>query len=120
MSFVCNNPAQYDGQIVGSGQCVAFVQACSGAFQTTRWKEGVKVRGSRVTTGTAIATFKDGRYPSDPTGNHAAIYVNQNEMGITVWDQWVGQPVHKRVIRFRGGEGSASNDGDSFSVIESD
>lgn len=37
---------------------------------------------------------------------------------MTVWDQWKGQPVHQRSIRFRGGQGSASNDGDAYSVIE--
>jgi hypothetical protein len=39
-----------------------------------------------------------------------------------VYDQWLGQPVHKRLIRFEGGRGSGkgskSNDGKRFAVIE--
>jgi hypothetical protein len=82
-------------------------------------KEGEKVRGADIPKGTAIATFINGVYPSLPHGNHAAIYVEQNADGLVVWDQWVGQPVHKRLIQFRGGEGpNLSNDGDAFSVIE--
>ena len=42
--------------------------------------------------------------------------------GIWVYDQWQGQPVHKRLIRFEGGSGakwgSKSNDGGRFAVIE--
>jgi hypothetical protein len=42
--------------------------------------------------------------------------------GIWVYDQWLGQPVHKRLIRFEGGSGgkwgSKSNDGTRFAVIE--
>jgi hypothetical protein len=50
------------------------------------WKEGEKVKGAAIQTGTAIATFIDGEYPSHPTGNHAAIYVEQNASGLVVWD----------------------------------
>lgn len=73
-----------------------------------------------IARGTAIATFVDGKYLSHKTGNHAAIYVSQDETGITVYDQWVKQTdgVKKRVIRWKGGVGSPSNDGDAFSVIE--
>jgi hypothetical protein len=44
-----------------------------------------------------------------------------DERDISVYDQWKGQPVHKRLIRFEGGSGSArgskSNDGKRFAVI---
>jgi hypothetical protein len=50
--------------------------------------------------------------------SHAAIYISQDDEGIRVWDQWVGQPVHERLIRFRGKTGNAVNDGDAFHVIE--
>ena len=71
------------------------------------------------TKGTAIATFVNGKYPNQPTGNHAAIYVSQDGGGLWVYDQWAAQGmVKKRYIRFKGGVGSASNDGDAFSVIE--
>lgn len=117
MPFICANPESYAGRIIGDGQCVAFVKAASGAPNSSIWSEGDKVRGSELTLGTAIATFTAGRYPSNAQGNHAAIYVEQSSEGIVVWDQWNGQPVHKRTIRFRDGQGSASNDGDRYSVI---
>jgi len=37
---------------------------------------------------------------------------------LLVLDQWIGQPVHQRVLLFRAGEGDAANDGDAFYVIE--
>lgn len=118
MAFIAPDPEKYNGKIVDDGQCVAFVKEASGAPQTSLWKEGEQVRGANIPTGTAIATFIDGVYPSHAHGNHASIYVSQNDEGLVVWDQWVGQPVHKRTIHFKGGVGSPSNDGDAFSVIE--
>lgn len=118
MAFIASDPENYEGQVVGDGQCVAFVKDASGAPRTSLWKEGEKVKGAQIDKGTAIATFIEGVYPSLDTGNHAAIYVEQNADGLVVWDQWTGQPVHKRTIYFRGGTGKLSNDGDAFSVIE--
>jgi len=117
-TFICSNPKDYGGKEVGDGQCVAFVQMAAGAPRTSDWKQGKKVRGNEIPLGTAIATFKDGKYSNNATGNHAAIYDGQDKEGIWVWDQWKGQPVHRRHIKFRGGKGSSSNDGDAFSVIE--
>lgn len=94
---------------------------CSGRFwcapvvELDRRGEGT---GANVAVGTIIATFIDGVYPNNASGNHAAVYVSQDAHGLTVWDQWTGQPVHKRVIHFRGGQGSMSNDGDAFWVVE--
>ena len=67
----------------------------------------------------AIATLTDSGYANRPTGNHAAIFDGYaaDGSGFYVWDQWRGQPVHRRLIRYRGGKGSPSNDGDQFSVI---
>jgi hypothetical protein len=123
MPFIAPDPEKYEGKSVGDGQCVAFVKEASGAPQTSRWKEGERVRGAAgILTGTAIATFINGRYPSHRHGNHAAIYVEQNADGLVVWDQWVHDhqkhPVSKRLISFKGGVGSPSDDGDAFSVIE--
>lgn len=119
MAYICSNPESYDGKLVGTGQCVAFVQECTNAPNTSLWKEGKKVKGAILDKGTAIATFVDGKYPNNSTGNHAAIYVEQEAAGIWVYDQWVKQGmVKKRLIRFKGGVGSPSNDGDAFSVID--
>lgn len=115
MSYLAKDPESYKDKIVGDGHCVAFVKAASGAPETSKWKEGTKVKGEKIAPGTAIATFVGGVYPNAGTGNHAAIYVSQDDKGVTVWDQWKGQPVHKRVMKFTGTGGS--NDGDAFSVI---
>jgi hypothetical protein len=42
----------------------------------------MQVRGASITSGTAIATFPNGKY-----SGHAAIYVGQDSNGIQVWDQ---------------------------------
>ena len=119
MPYICKNPESYEGEVIGTGQCVAFVQRCAKAPVTSSWKEGEKVKGSTtIQKGTAIATFTDGKYPNKGTGNHAAIYLSQSDAGIWVYDQWYGHPVEKRLIRFRGGSGSPSNDGDAFSIVE--
>jgi len=120
MAYVCKNPEEYDGKKVGNGQCVIFVQTCTNAPSTSLWKKGEKVRDKTLDKGTAVATFdENGKYPNKPHGNHAAIYLSQNAIGILVYDQWVAQgAVKERRIRFKGGKGSASNDGDAFSVIE--
>ena len=117
-SFLGSNPESYKGKAVGDGQCVAFVRECAKATATDTWKEGKKVRGNTIAKGTVIATFKDGKYPNAGTGNHAAIYESQTKDGIYVWDQWKGHSVARRLIRFKGGKGSPSNDGDAFSVVE--
>ncbi len=107
---------------VGSHECVALVQHFAKAPTTMHWKEGEKVRGAKsLRPGTAIATFSSGKYGNRRTGNHAALYLSQNDHGIWVIEQFRnikdGQ-IAKRYIPFRDGEGSASNDGDAYSVIE--
>ena len=121
--YIATRPEAFDGRVVGAGHCVDFVKAATGAPRTVEWHEGPEVRGNpHVAPGTAIATFEsDGSYRSQ-SGNHAAIYLHQDERGIWVYDQWQGQPVHKRLIRFDGGSGakwgSKSNDGRRFAVIQ--
>jgi len=116
-------PETYLGQVVGNGHCVPFVQAVARLPRTAEWRPGPLVRGNRRgPPGTPIATFeKDGTYTSR-SGNHAAIYISQDQTGLWVYDQWRGQPVHKRLIRFEGGlgksSGSKSNDGTRYRVIE--
>jgi hypothetical protein len=123
MAYIATDPDSYQNTVVGSGQCVAFVQQASGAPLTSGWNQGSKVRGDlALPAGTAIATFdSSGRYTNSTDGtSHAAIYVGQNEIGLQVWDQWKGQPVHQRTIRFQGGAVGVKpvNDGDAFYVID--
>jgi hypothetical protein len=121
--YVASRPEAFEDRVVGSGHCVDFVKAAAGAPRTDAWQEGAEVYGNpHVAPGTAIATFdSDGSYTSE-SGNHAAIYLYQDDSGLWVYDQWQGQPVHKRLIRFEGGSGSTwgskSNDGTRFAVIE--
>jgi hypothetical protein len=121
--YIAARPEAFEGRVVAAGHCVDFVKAAAGVPRTTAWQEGAAVRGNpQIARGTAIATFEsDGSYTSE-SGNHAAIYLYQDDRGIWVYDQWRGQPVHKRLIRFEGGSGgkwgSKSNDGRRFAVIE--
>jgi hypothetical protein len=121
--YIAARPEAFEGGVIGAGHCVDFVKAAAGAPPTNAWQGGAAVRGNpHIARGTAIATFEaDGSYTSE-TGNHAAIYLYQDARGIWVYDQWQGQPVHKRLISFEGGsgakQGSKSNDGRRFAVIE--
>jgi hypothetical protein len=121
--YIASRPETFEGRVVGAGHCVDFVKASAGVPQTAAWQEGAEVYGNpHIPPGTAIATFEsDGSYTSE-SGNHAAIYLYQDDRGIWVYDQWQGQPVQKRLIRFEGGSGSMwgskSNDGTRFVVIE--
>jgi hypothetical protein len=122
MPLIAKAPGAYAGQAVGSGHCVAFVQAAAGVPNTARWRRGIKVKGSDSRPGTAIATFShDGRYENKTDGSsHAAILIAEQPGGLQVWDQWRGHLVQQRVIRYKGGQGTANNDGDMFHVIESE
>jgi hypothetical protein len=100
------------------GQCVSYVTTVCPSIPvaTSKWKKGAKVKGNtNIVEGTAIATFNsNGKYHG-----HAAIYVSQDKIGVTVWDQWVtkkGKAIGGRVLRW-GGTG-VSNDGEGFYVIE--
>jgi|tagenome__1003787_1003787.scaffolds.fasta_scaffold20740791_1 hypothetical protein len=121
-SFLAENPEAYLGRVVDNGHCVKFVQAAAAVPRTVEWRPGALVRGNKsIPPGTAIATFEpNGTYTAE-TGNHAAIYISQDETGIRVYDQWRGQPVHERLIRFTGGQGTEkggkSNNANLYSVI---
>ncbi len=122
--YLTNQPEVWETQIafLGNGHCVPLVQAATGVPVTTIWRKGPGVRGNyNIPRGTAIATFNAAaRYPNLETGNHAALFVELNLDGIVVVDQWQARtPARpgRRLIRFRGGADSPSDDGDQFSVI---
>ena len=120
MAYIAANLSHQNmHRAVGSGQCVALVQAWAGAPNTSHWHPGVHVKGNGalISRGTVIATFVNGVYPNHAHGNHAAIFLDEVPgVGIRVIDQWLGQNPHERVIRY-GGHGG-SNDGDGFYVVE--
>lgn len=120
MPFVASRHEHLSGQTIGTGHCVPFVREVTGAPHTSQWRRGAKVRGSDLAPGTAIATFDSrGQYANATNGSsHAAVLIAIAADGILVADQWVGQPVHRRVIPYRGGSGPPVNDGDAYHAIE--
>jgi hypothetical protein len=108
------------GSVIGNGHCVALVRECAPLPPTRAWRRGDPVRNSNCAAGTVIATFDaDGTYGNHVDGrSHAAILLRENTDGLLVIDQWLGQPVHQRVIRYRNGSGDAVNDGDRYHVVE--
>lgn len=127
MPYVSNNYARNDkapidkdtwvGQSPYYGQCVSYVKfVTTGLPQTSLWKKGAKVKGSKdILAGTVIATFD----AKDHYSGHTAIYESQTDAGINVVDQWItppARPIHRRTLRF-GAHGN-SNNGDNFFVVE--
>ena len=107
----------------GNAECAVFVQQATGAPVTSQWARGIQVKtasSTEIPRGTAIATFDSGgHYPTDTSGKHAAIYLSHDKDQILVLDQWKSQAeVKQRSIWFNRPEGSRSNNGDMFYVIE--
>lgn len=120
MSYIVKVPDDLIGTVVGTGHCVSLVQSLGGLPHTSLWRRGAKVRGMALARGTVIATFgPDGRYENKTDGSsHAAVLEGEEDVGLAVIDQWHGQSVHRRIIRFKDGAGPAVNDGDRFHVVE--
>lgn len=115
--------------LVGGGDCVDLVKAYAPGLRTaltSQWRAGEKVtRATNLKRGTAIATFVDGKYPSRPSGQHAAFFLKQAGAAIWVMDQWKNdakKPVVSKRVIYPGGpvsaERSLSNNADAFYVIE--
>jgi hypothetical protein len=120
--WLCTNPQAYQGRVVGNGHCVAYVREATGLGHTSTWRRGARARDGGLPIGTAVATFDaGGKYENDTTGrSHTGILISADPVGLQVWDQWVGQVVHLRMIHFRGGSGQPVNDGDAFYAIETE
>lgn len=119
---VASGYSQYLGTTVGSGQCVALLQAADPSVGLTEtWAKGDAVQGNTsLQPGTAIATFgPNGNYTNSLDGSsHAAIYLGQNAEGIQVQDQWVGQVAHVRTIPWTNAySAKAANNASSFYVV---
>jgi hypothetical protein len=75
------NP-QLMGQVVGNGQCAVFVQNVApecGLTNTWRPASSQNIFDNPPPPGAAIATLDKGGYANQPTGNHAAIYLDQGQ-----------------------------------------
>jgi hypothetical protein len=114
--LICQSASNYKDRVIGDGHCVSLIKRCSGAPPTSLWRAGTQVLASNLQPGTVIATFIDNRYPNH-TGHHAAIYIRHDDNGIWVWDQWVGKPVHRRLIRTRTDNASAGNTAQAYRVV---
>lgn len=129
-------------QKVDTGECARLVQMYTPRLgHTSTWKPGERVidileRGGKIESGTAIATFVKGRYPT-AGHRHAAFYegpvrsVTGSIMGIILLDQWnpkpgePARPLIKRRSVYRKGkmrsDGSfplISDNAEAFYVIE--
>src|ERR1700743_2207043 len=107
MPYVYPEVDDLDGHdLVEASQCVVLVQAFAGAPRTSDWKQGVPVRGKLLLAkGTAIAAFADRVYKSRPHGNHAALYLRQDQGRIWVMDQWANSTkleVSRHCLQFKG------------------
>ncbi|MBB3117857.1 BPSL0067 family protein [Pseudoduganella violacea] len=135
MSFVYPQVSALEGKPkVGTTQCVALLQSYAGVPNHRAWRAGTEVLGNKnIRTGTAIATFVKGHYPSKPSGNHAALFLRHGVNGFWVMDQWKDdrppginkKPRISSRIRSRGlaqsRNGSwpdASNNADAYQIIE--
>jgi hypothetical protein len=116
---------KYDGLRLGEGklqgECAAgvqyvFITAGKPLGLTKTWKQGKKVRGGNIKPGTAIASFRNGKYQQD----HAAIFIKETEKGLWVWDQYntPKKAWGKRLLSFSAGENDHSNNGNLFYTIE--
>ncbi|MEE9390876.1 MAG: BPSL0067 family protein [Planctomycetota bacterium] len=115
--------AKYKDKVLGyapyKGECAAglqlvFSEAGKPLGLTSTWKKGKQVKGNSIPAGTAIASFKNGRY-----WKHAGVLIRETPSGLLVWDQWAGQPWHQRTLRFKEGNTSdGSNNGNLFFVID--
>jgi hypothetical protein len=119
--------ASFEGQVlsddegwnVNKGECATGVQyvffkAGNPLGKTSTWKQGVQVKGNNVPPGTAIASFRNGKYAQD----HAAILIRETKEGLEVWDQYKhpAKPWSKRTLRFSN-DNDRSNNGKLFYVI---
>ena len=120
-----------DKPLQGNGSSVALVKLYAPGLKgisTPNWEPGVKVVGSTgLAPGTAIATFVNGKYPRQKTGNHAAFFLAYAGASIWVVDQWPDDKhrdkVEKRLIHHRnpmpnGTYAEPSNSAGAYSVIE--
>ena len=128
LSYEAERPELFLGLSVGTGQCVALVEAAAHAPLDRAWRRGERVKGnSALPRGTAIATFDpDGRYGNHTDGrSHAALYLDQDGDGIRVIDQWIEhQPrgtwrrrASERTIGFGETHAAPVDNGDDYYVI---
>lgn len=108
----------------GRTECVQLLKTLMDAPRTPLWKEGRKLEShwAALPPGTAIATFKKGRYPQKGKGRgskHAAIFLRASEAGIWVLDQFAGRhAAEERFIPWHNPrDKSPSNNAAAYSTV---
>lgn len=131
---------------VADGECARLVQHyLAGVGLTSRWRAGENVMevlasGRQIAPGTAIATFVNGRYPSQGQ-RHAAFFLGANTscahgpkdqrckiLSIRMMDQWNANPgsrtakdkISSRDVRIYGKDAAwpISDNASMFYIIE--
>jgi hypothetical protein len=118
---------KFDGKVLSDdegwnknkGECATgiqyvFYKAGTPLGLTSTWRQGIQVKGNKIPAGTAIATFKNGKYAN----YHAAIFIRETKDGLEVWDQFntPPKPWGKRTLYFKKNN-DHSNNGNLFYVI---
>lgn len=130
-AYVAKNIDQLKQSWVGgphvgeSRECVALVkQAIPEIGRAANWRHGTKIDGYNdppLEPGTALATFKDGKYQNDPTGNHSGIFLrydrDNGRDGFWLLEQMRGQPPHERFIRFSALNQYPTSQAQNYSVV---
>lgn len=128
MPFIMPNARSLQGHpLIGTGDCVELIKqlvpGLIGHSAHLEWRAGKRVLDTEdLPVGTAIATFVNGRYPNNNTGQHAAIFLGYDgKTAIWVMDQWKNDIYKPRVsarLIYAGRPGSMSNSAEYFYVIE--
>ena len=91
-----------------SEECVALVKHVIPEIgRAANWAEGTKINGYNepaLEPGTALATFKHGKYENNPTGNHAGIFLGyaqrEGKDGFVLLEQMKNVRPQERFIEF--------------------
>lgn len=129
MPHVYKDARLLDGQEkIGDMECVYLVKHYTDLGWTGSWREGEKVvENKNIASGTAIATFVNGKWPGLAHGNHAAFYTGQVSNGIYILDQWPDMDKKKKISKrfiYRLGKDKNGNyirpteNADAYSIIE--
>lgn len=111
----------FAGRSVGTGQCVALVQAAvPGLGPTAAWSAGAAVQGNTsLLPGTPIATFDAASHYANALdgSSHAALYLGQDANGIQVLDQWSGKAASVRTIPWSNPGAAPANTASAYRVV---
>jgi hypothetical protein len=91
-----------------SQECVALVKHVIPEIgRAANWTEGTRISGYNeppLEPGTALATFKHGKYENNPTGNHAGIFLGYEQRkgkdGFVLLEQMKNVRPRERFIEF--------------------